>query len=316
MSTLCRCNDGMANMGLVNCENIFKAAKKFGFVSQFSNAGTENCIDPTSTLNLAWINPLINNADKSVRVFMTPQLKNVDLVKADPVMETFEDNSNNFVSENIRTATAVLPEAPPRWKANFETIRCNLNTSTYVVDKEGNLIGCTKYNDGKLYPIPVNAKSVYANVVWAKDATSQQMAIRFEIPNWFDDSTLRMISKDAFTDFNMLSIAGLIDANIKFSNIASGSVDATITTPITSLNEEKAVEGLVIADFVSSVTGATSKIRNVTDGADVTITAVSETAPGVYNITYTLASGKTVVVFADLDGVDFANLKNVSYVTA
>lgn len=312
---LCACDYGLGNLGKPNCDKVFAAAKKFIFVPQFSNAGVENSVDSTATLNNAWVSALVNNADKSVRFFFSPEVKNVDMPKDAPVMESFEDGSNNFIAEAVRKVTGILPECPPRWKANFERIRCNANTCVYIVDLFGNLVGCQKNNDGKLYPIPLNAKSAYAGVVMAKDGSSQQIGIQFEIPRNFDDSTICMISANAFTDFNMLNIGGLIDANIAFSNIASGAVTATITTPGADLYEAIPVEGLVIADFVSSVTGATSKIRDTTAGADVTITSVTESAPGVYDLVYTLAASKVVVVFADMAGVDFANLKDKSYTT-
>jgi hypothetical protein len=49
------------------------------------------------------------------------------------------------------------------------------------------------------------------------------------------------------------------------------------------------VEGLLIADFASSVTETGSKIRNTTDGADVTLTTVTESTSqaGRYTLAYT-----------------------------
>lgn len=312
---LCDCDSGLGNLGLPNCDTQISATKKFGFIPQFTTAGVENFIDPAITLNLAWVKALVNNSDKSVRLFMSPKVQNADLAKGEPTMESFEDKSSNFIAEDTRKVKAIIPECSPRWKANFEAIRCNANTYTYLVDLKGNLIGCKKYGDGKLYPIPVNPKSAYAGVVMAKDASSQQVTLQFDIPNWFDDSTICMINAHAFTDFNFNEIGGLIDANINFSSIAAGSVVATITTPGTSLNELIPIEGLVIADFISSVGGATSRIRNTTDNANVTITTVTETSPGVYALTYTLAAAKNVVVLALLSGIDFFNLRSKSYVT-
>ena len=47
------------------------------------------------------------------------------------------------------------------------------------------------------------------------------------------------------------------------------------------------IEGLVVADFVSTVAAATSRIRNTTDAADVTITTAVESPAGTYTLSYT-----------------------------
>ncbi len=315
---ICACDAGKGNMGIPNCDKVFRAAKKFVFVSQFSSAGVEACIDPVgTTLSLAWATALANNADMSLRLFFTPPLKNVKMIKGDPTFETFEDKSSNFVAEDIRKVTAILPECPPRLKANIEQLRCNNDTYAYAVDLLGNLIGCKKYDDGKLYPFPINPKSVYAGVMMAEDGSSQQLGLSFEIPNWFDDSTLCMIGTAAFYNFNLNSMAGLLDGNVTFSasGISSTIIVATITTPGSDLNDPIPVEGLVAADFISSVTGTTSKIRDTTAGADVSITGVTELNPGSYQITFTASVTKTMVLVAKLNGFDFYNMRSVSFVT-
>ncbi|MES2287768.1 MAG: hypothetical protein V4547_18920 [Bacteroidota bacterium] len=311
---ICVCGDGMGNMGTPTCDSIFKVAKKFIFRRRFNSLGGEQYIDPSLTLNLAWLTPFVNHADNSYKMFFTPLLKNIKMVKGDPIFETFEDNSSNFISENVRKATAELPQCRPSWKEEFEKMRCE-DIGVYAVDILGNIIGCQKYGYNFLYPLPLNPASVYAAVMMAEDAKSQSIALQFEIPNTFDDSSLRMISAAAFTDFSMLNIKGLINANIAFSNIISGGVTATITTPSTDLASTIPIEGLVVTDFVSSVGGATSKIRDTTSGADVAITTVTESAPGVYNLTYTLAAAKVVVVFAAENGIDFIALKDENYTT-
>lgn len=314
---LCKCNVGIGNMGVPNCDQIFGAVKKFIYVPQYTAAGVENKVNPATTLNLAWATALINNSDKSVRFFFTPALKNVKMVKDAPVMESFEDGASNFIAESLRKVSAILPEVSPRLKANFEQVRCNANTMAYGVDLEGNLIGCTKYGDGLLYPFPINPKSLYAGVAMAEDGASQQIGLSFEIPKAFDDSTLVMIAATAFTDFNLNNIAGLLDGNVSFS--ASGAsttvIVATITTPGADLFAPIRVEGLLIGNFVSSVTGVAGQLRNTTNGLDVAITTVVENTPGVYTITFPIQTTKNIVALAKLNGYDFVNMRSKSFVT-
>lgn len=314
---LCACDAGLGNLGLPNCDQIFRAGRKFIFVPRYSAAGVENSITPSGTINLAWITALINQSDKSLRYYFTPELKNIDLIKGDPTMETFEDKSSTYIVDDIRKVSAIIPKCPPRFKDNFEQIRCNTDTCFFEIDLVGNIIGCQKYADGKLYPIPLNTGSAYAGVVMAKDGASQQMHLAFEIPNSFDDSTLCMIKASAFPDFNFNNIPGLLDGNVTFSasGVSSTVITATITTPGADLFAPIMVEGLVVTDFVSSVTGATSKIRDTTGGADVAIASVVESLPGVYTITFTSTVTSVMVLLAKINGYDFFNMRAKSFTT-
>lgn len=312
---LCVCEDGLSNLGLQNCEKIMGALRKFVFTPSASYTGVLNKINPASTLNKAWVDALLNNEDKSLRLYPSPELKNITMKKDAPTMKKWDDGSEHFVTENVRKAMAILPEAPARFKAKFEAIRCNSNTAFYGIDAQGNWIGIINGTDGFLYPIPMNVKSVVAGFDFGDDKDSSQIALSFEIPSWVNDADFRMISAAKFPDFSPLTISGLLDAKVAFSNIAAGAVRATITVENNTLDVPTAVEGLVVTDFVSSVTAATSKIRNTTDNADVTITTVTEVSAGVYNLTYTLLAAKNVVVLAKLNGIDFSGMKNSSYTT-
>ena len=187
--------------------------------------------------------------------------------------------------------------------------------SLFSIDAFGNWIGIINGTDGFLYPIPMNVKSVVAGFDFGNDKDASQITLSFEIPSYVNDADFRMISAAKFPDFNPLNISGLLDAKVAFSNIAAGAVRATITVENNTLDVPTPVEGLVSADFISSVTAATSKIRNTTDSADVAITTVTEASEGVYDLTYTLAASKNVVLLAKLDGIDFSAMKASSYTT-
>jgi hypothetical protein len=312
---ICVCNNGIGNTALPNCGLTPKVIKKVIFVPLASNAGVLNKIDPATTLNLSWVNALLNNADKSLRWFPTPEIKNIDTPKADPVFEKYEDGSSNFIREDVRKFAGLLPICPPMYKAKLESVRCNNATGVYLVDIEGNMIGLKNGTDGYLYPMPINAQSIVAKVVLGNDKSTTSIMLDFEFPASMQDADIYMISGAAFTDFSPLAIGGLLDVNIAYSAIGAGTVTATITTPSPALNAPIAVQGLVSANFVSSVTGVASKLRDTTSNADVAITTVTETTPGVYVFTYTLAAAKVVVGFASLAGYDFANLKLKTYTT-
>lgn len=314
---ICECNNGLGNTALPLCETIQKVIKKIIFVPLASNAGVLNKVDPAGTLNLAYANALLNNADKSLRWYPTPEIKNIDTPKSDPVFEKYEDDSSNFVREGVRKFTGLLPLCPPLYKAKLESIRCNNATGVFLVDIEGNLIGIKKGTDGYLYPMPINAQSVVGKVILGNDKATTSIMLEFEFPASMEDASIRMITGDSFTDWSPLNINGLLDANVAFSasGISSTVITATITTPSPALDAPIAVQGLVVANFVSSVTGTASKIRNTSDGADVTLASAVESSAGVYVLTFTSTVTKNMVLFASLAGYDFANLKTKSFTT-
>src|SRR3989304_2928162 len=94
---LCACDAGLGNLGLPNCDQIFRAGRKFIFVPKYSAAGVENSITPSGTINLAWITALVNQTDKSLRFYFTPKLKKIELIKGDATFEPFEDKSSQQI---------------------------------------------------------------------------------------------------------------------------------------------------------------------------------------------------------------------------
>ena len=307
---LCECATGLSNTGLPLCEQIFKVAKKVIFVSA-SSGGVLMSVDPTSTLNKAWIDALLNNSTKTLRWYPTPELKNVDMPKGDPMMESFEDKSSIFISEDVRKFTAIIPECPPRYKAVLESVRCNSDTMIYIVDKNDNLIGLTNGIDNLLYPMPINVQSMVGKVVMGTDKATTQMLVGFEFPTTLQDSKIRMISGDNFTDFSMQSISGLRDVNARFFNISTTQIVVDLTVKVSDLSAPVKVEGLVITDFISNVGGATSRCYNFTTSTNITITSVTEDVPGIYILAFAAqTSDDEVIVNVKSNGYDFTSFKN------
>lgn len=306
---LCICNNGLSNTGLPLCVKVQKVIKKFVFVPLVADDGTLNYVNPASTLDSSWVQALINNTDKSKRWFPTPEIKNIDTPKENPVYESYNDASSNFIREGVRKFEGLIPLCPPMYKSKLESVRCNQgNVGIYLIDLEGNLVGLTNGSDSYLYPIPINDQSLVANVKFGNDTTTTGIMLTFEFPAYLNDGNIRMIASNSFSDFSMLTIKGLLD--VSYEQVGSStSTTFTIDISLTDaaiIGDPIAVEGLVAADFASSVGGATSKIRNTTDGADVAVTvAESATVPGRYTFTYTSqTAADDLVVFLKKNGYD------------
>lgn len=294
---ICICNAGLDNTGLPSCAKVAKVIKKIIFVPLYDNDGVANSIDPTDTLDNSWVTALLNNVDKSQRWFPTPEIKNIDTPKNDPVFEAYEDDSSNFVRESVRKFTGKIPITPPAFKAKLESVRCNAGTGMYWVDLEGNIHGLTNGADNLLYPIPFNEQSLVAKVVLANDKSTTGIDLMFEFKPSLNDANLRMIGAEAFTDFSLLSISGLLDGAQTISDISTTGFKTLVESPVYgALNNKVAITGLDVADFKSG-TGVASKITNETDPSEVTITSVTEDedTPGLYTVVFAAQTAADVL---------------------
>ncbi len=306
-NTICACQTGMQNSGLPICVQTQKVLKKFIFVNLQTAAGVNNFLDPSTTLNAAAMTALINNADTSIRYYVTPEIKNVTADKEDPVYEKFKDGSSFFIREGVRTFKGVFPDCPPLYKGVLESMRCNSNLGFYGIDIQGNIFGLTNGTDGKLYPIPVNVQSVVAKVMLGTDDTTQQIDFSYEIPSWVLDSNFRMIGRNSFVDYNPVTLNGLLSVYFSLVSITDTVLTVNIYLQSPDLGALVPLQGLVTANFISSNTAATGKIYDVTDAADKTITAAAVAGtPGQYTLTYSTIAAKTLTLDASLSGYDFS----------
>lgn len=295
---ICICGNGLSNTGLSLCLRLPKVIKKAIFVQLQSNAGVLTKVDPATVLNKAWMTALINNVDKSLRFFPTVEIKNVTTDKADAVFEKYDDDSSNFVRESVRTFKGLIPVCPPSYKAKLESVRCNNNTGVYFVDIDGNLIGLSNNVDGSLYPIPVNAQSIYAGVALGTDKSTTGIMLSFEFPASTDDASIWLISSAAFTDFNLNFISGLLDATGVASGITATGFTMKLSVRSSAADQPIPVQGLLLSNFV---------LKN--GGTTVTPTSVTETAPGTYVFVMPSQTSASILSLTPtLAGFDFSTV--------
>ena len=106
----------------------------------------------------------------------------------------------------------------------------------------------------------------------------------------------------------LLNLRGLIDVFSTISAILTTGFKAALYTEYGDALTAGIVEDLTTVDFVSSVGGATSRVRNSTDSADVTLTpAVIESPAGTYQFQYTAqTSGDQIILKPVANGFDFS----------
>ena len=293
--SLCSCAVSLQNTGSPSCAPIMGVAANFILVPLIANDGTFNYIDPSATLNDAYFTALINEADDSKRWYPTGKLKNVTTDRADPILETFEDGSSVFIRDGIRNFTAMIIKGSFELAKQFNANRCS-TFGIFIVDLDGNILGSTKSSDNYLYPISCDAATFYAKPVFTTDTTIQKIMLSGQWDVLQKDDDLRMISASSITAANIVNLKGLMNVYATIVSTSTTTMVLDLFAKVGNIVTNYKIEGLVTADFVSSDTGSTSKMYNITDDSDLTVTAAeSTTIDGRYTLTYTGAVASDVL---------------------
>lgn len=303
---VCDCNNTLANQG-TGCTPLFHVIAKLIAVPTFDSTGARNGIDLTDTLNEAYFTALINQTDASKRWYPLPEMKNVASPRTDAVVTEWEDGTTEFVRQGNKSFTGVIPSnnANPMVLGQIESLRCG-DVSVYVIDAKGSLRGSLSSDGTTLYPIRLDSPSISANLQDASGTANQKMDIKFSFHPDEQDADLRMITADELGGSYLLSTKGLIEVTMVISGISTTGATVKMKTPFGTILSPVLKKGLVTADFISSVGGATSKVRNVTDGADVAVTVTEDATGGTYTLAWTAQTVSDVVtVLAKSNGYSF-----------
>ena len=287
---LCNCDSGLLNTGLPNCVELAGVTKKLIMVQTTANDGTSNVIDLVGDLTggkltAAFITGKLNEADSSKRWFPLGEFKNVEDTKADPITESFNDGSNVFIQEGVRTFTGVLVGAPYEYLKQLNAGRC-VDFSVFIIDADGSITGV--YAGGDIFaPIAVDRNTFVATLMKTTDTTAQKITIAFEFSRLEKDEDLKLFSADDI-DVNLLKVNGLIDVNMAASLPTTTSTTVALTFNYGSVNNKQTLQGAVVGDFTA---------YNNTDLAAVALLTATEVSDGVYLLTYAAQTVADVVEF-------------------
>jgi hypothetical protein len=301
----------MKNTG-TDCTPLINVTKKIMLMPVCDSTGTRNFINLTGTINAALFTAMINDTDNSQRLYPLPELKDVNDTRNDPVLQTFADDSTIFIRDGIRNfeGRIVGKNASPALKGKIESARCG-EMGVFLVDRLGNLIGIVSDDKTKMYPIRLDSESIAAMFVNATDTTIQAIRLMFNFHPDEQDSCIGMITATELTDAKPLLMKGLLDVYSTVSGISTTGATVELYTDYGSAITPVRVKGLVTADFVSSVGGATSKVRNSTDAADIAVTVTEGTGDnaGIYTLAWVAQTVSDVIIVKPLkNGFDFTEV--------
>ncbi len=290
MAEFCACTSGFGNTG--RKKDLIKQSRGLFIVPLVANDGTRNGIAVGDTVDEAYVTAKINQADSSKRWYPIQDLKNVEDVRAESVFETFNDGTRAKTRQGNRTFTGSAIQQGSIFKGKLDTFGCSL-IGIYYVDDCHDLVGAISDDEQTLYPVPIADGSLDIVLQKATDSATGRVQIGFDISALQNDSSLRVLKGLDFSQFS-----GLLDVNAAISNISTTGFTATMTLDYGSFQEPEKVRGLVAGDF---------DLYNETASAVVTISTVTETAPGVYAFTFaSQTSGDDLTLSLDKDGFEMA----------
>jgi hypothetical protein len=273
----------LVDLGTRNCKSVLEVTKMLVLVPLYGADGSENSISLTNAkLKAQWILKY-NDVDTEDRFYPTPIIENVATERAASEFETLNSGRKVKLRKGQRTFTGYFVQEGATFLGKIESWEKISDFGFYIFDAAGNIGYNKKANDTALYPIPVENGSFDTMLVMPTDSAVEKIMIQFDVASYFKDSSINVLKYSDLTDFNPLTDSyALIDATVECASATTTSITFTVTDTYGD-----AVENLVAADLVSSVGGATSKIRNTTDAADVAVTGLTENSAGNYTATFT-----------------------------
>lgn len=310
----CKCGASILNSGH-RCSPLFEVAAIIVAVPTFNSLGVKNSIPLASVLNQGFFDALTNETDETKRWRPFPLMKNIEDIRADATFFDFDDNSTEFVHEGSRqfkgliASTSGKGAVAPEMKRIIESARC-VETSVYIITTGNQLAGKLSADGLSLEPLQIDEQSIYANFIKATNEQGQHIMLQFNFAASEKDENLDMFDCSELGDADLLGLKGLLD--ISSEVISSSTTDIKIKlksnfgTPLTPV----IVQGLLVADFVSSDSGATSSLFNETTQLDVAITGFVESPNGTYELTFAAQNSADVIVIKPLkDGFDFTEVE-------
>ncbi len=300
----CSCTSKYANSGQVSCIGaLIKASRRVIMVSKFKDDGTLNKISLPATLNSAYWTALINNPDRSIRIYPLPKHVNAEIAKAESVYETFANGSKQFIHEGVSNFKCIYPAMQPYYLSVLKSGRCT-DVACYIVDSSGALVGLTNGEENVLYPFSLNRNTIDALLKWGTDTTGTNIEMSFEFDTDQKDEEISKIDSADMVSVNLLSSAfdGLYDAIKSQTSTAATTMTFKLYAKGGSAANPVAIHGLVAADFA---------LYNVTTSAAVTIILCTEssTVPGTYTLTYASQTSTNVIrITPTKTGIDFTNV--------
>lgn len=302
------CNAGLTDVGQA-CVEAFLVTNFLIAVPTTDSTGVSNEIDLTVTLDKAYFDARFNDTDKSKRWQRLPDMLNIANKRATPEFKTWNNGSKSLIRQGVKEFMGIaindaVSGGAPQMEGKLNALN-GQDVSFFSVDVFGNILGKVGSDSTHLAPVQAESSTIYAVHQQTEDKDVAQNQFGFDFALTEKDQNLRMIKSSEMT-YNLNSSRGIIDVTSVITNKTVTGFTAKLVTDGGTILNPVLVKGLVSADFISSVTSTVSKLRDVTDAADLAITSVTESPAGVYTFVTPNSTGDTVILKPKKNGFDFS----------
>lgn len=287
MSEFCTCGVSYGETGLDGCPVIGKTPHNVIIVPRYAEDGTLNKINTNSATLGADIQALCQfTTPAQERLYPLPFGENFVITKSDTVYETGPSGNKYKIKEGIRTIAFELwdKSASVRMLAELKKFGCS-QLAYYIVDIEGKLEGYkNNVSDADFYPYPMETSTYNAILMYATDSAVQKIMLSFDQTQYFNDGKIYYLTPSDL-GYSATELKGLVPINSVVSNITTTGVEVALSKPAYSAIFANAtpLTGLLLAQF---------SLYDVTGGAPVAITGVTEGPDGTYTLTYSAVAGQ------------------------
>ena len=306
MSQNCSCGGRLGNTGIDNCVIEFKTTNNFILVSTYKADSTKNFIDLTtpSTIGADVLALTQSTTDPLERLYPLPFAENITREKSDRTTDTAPSGNIYNVQDGLRQNHMEFygQNASFSFARELDRFGCT-QLSYYAVDVAGTLEGYVDEDEPtKFYPVPMMNNSFYQMYAYATDTTIQKLMLDFNMKRNFDETQMYYLTASDL-GYPATDLVGLIPCTMTASAITTTGVTLTVLRPSQSAVATRPLTGLLAGDF--------SVVQS--DGTPVTILTSTESASGVYDITYgdvigtdtyTASAVKVGFAIADVDYTD------------
>lgn len=282
--SICECGTTLQATGTPNKQSAVSSGSVLIAVYMKADDGTANQILATDTIDQAYIDARINDTDASKRWYPIGEFKSPQDSRADPISESFSDNSTAITQQGLRTYTGYLINFAPVYAGTLDRFACS-SFGVYSIDSCGNLTGSINSDGTALRPIRVNGESWEPRYMKGNPTEKAKIQLMFEFSQLEKDKYLRNIAADSISG-DILNVTGLLPISASISSPSTTGFTATLTVDFdVFLNSDKVpVEGFTVQDF---------KLVNRGTGLEIAITSVTEGAAGVYTFVIPVTSAGT-----------------------
>jgi hypothetical protein len=298
------CLKEIINSGLPTC--VLKPGVLDGaiFVPTYDANKNLNAILDTDVLNAAFFADKVSKAtpkDQRWYPLDASRVEDVSYTEDDPISQTFSSGRIEVLNNGAVNISLIYVDVPPSAKQFFEKTVKGQESSVYLPDNEGQLMGKVSADGTKFLPLRMNKGSLNVKFTPKNLVNTQtnQLEVTFQLNKSEQSEFFEILAVDG-VDFTTLT--GMLDVDATISLATVGSFTADTKLKYNRFLGDLKLEGRITADW---------ELYNETQATGIIITSATEqvSSPGVYDFVFSTQTSADVLTLTLADNTANANFE-------